>query len=748
MHPGNAVAASPTAGDRLISNALINYSALAVGAVVGILLVPFMLANLGTPQYGLWVVAVTLAASLRTIDFGLGLVVMREVAAAGAQWRYLRTVPLVNAAGGAHVALGVVGAVLLVAAAALLEGPLRLPAGSAGLVLPVFVLVGVALVGEQVIAYGSAVLAGLHRFATVNGIGIALVLSRALGIVVLLLLDHPLVLVASWYALSTLMVAAAALALIRRSPGGYGMTMPGRGWRALRSQLPFGVASFLSVTAAGLQWQALPLLTAAMLGAGAVVSVHVGQKIPLALTAIYGRLATVVFPAASEYHRSQDVTGTRTVLLTGTRLVVHLMVPVVVVGIVAAPDVLSRWVGNVSPEVVLVFRLTLVAVLADALASVAVNLVWGQGRVRPILAAAAVSTTLVVGGSLLLLPRFGVALAAAWLALVLAAFSVVFWILASQGSAVAAWGFARDTARGIVLPALSCTMVVLISMAIPGIPPLPKLLLAAAAGATAYFWILARFGSTLEERQFLQRLHRRRSEWVLELGRATGRHLPWLRSLGYLLLSSRAIVRHPDRAAARDFDRTFEATRDPWNYGSPEQQERIDAAIGEIRDLAAASEGGSFDRALEIGCAEGMVTALLAPHCRSLVAIDVSATALARCEEHCRSLQGIVYRQSDALGAVAWGPYRLVVAMDVLECIRSPRQLRRTRDAIAGMLVSGGYLLVTTTRQHPVPESAWWGRWVPIGARINEYVGRHPGLVVVRTLVNRTHAITVYRKGG
>jgi O-antigen/teichoic acid export membrane protein len=729
---------------RLIGDALVNYSGLAVGAIVGILLVPLMLSRLGPTLYGLWLSAITVAATLRAVDFGLGLVVMREVAAASGTGLFKRTGPLVSAAGGVQLLLGLLGTALLIAGAAFLGALLRLPASDRHLVVPTFALVGVALVGEQAIAFVSSVLAGLRRFAALNALGIALALLRALGTAVLLLAGFSLLPMAAWHAGATLLVAAASLIVLGTAQGNYRLGLPGRHWRALRSHLPFGIASLASVAAAGLVWQALPLLTAALLGAGALVTVHVGQRIPLILTGLYGRLAAVIFPAASEYQRTRNVVGTRTVIETGSRLVLHMMIPVVVIGFLAAPDLFRVWIGDYSREIVLIFRLTLLAVLADALGSVAVNVLWGRGQVATVLSAAAVSALAVVAGAAIVLPLFGTAAGVALLMIVLAVVSVVFWVVACRDADVSPLQFALSTCRGLAIPALGCAVVTIALLAIEALPGVVRLLLAAAVGTGTYLALLARSGSTAGEREFAQRALPMAYDRTLPLARAVGARFPSLRSLGYLVLSLRAALLHPARRASDEFERTFAAGRDPWNYGTTEQRERIDSAMRELDAVLAETTRGTFDRAVELGCAEGSVTELLAPRCRRLVATDLSSLALARCRERCAARPDIEYQQADVARAATWGPYDLVVAMDVLECIRSPRQLRRARSAIVAMLDPGGHLLITTTRQHPVPETAWWGRWLPIGARINEFVGRHPRLQTVRSASTATHAISLY----
>jgi O-antigen/teichoic acid export membrane protein len=479
--PSVAASASP----RLISDALVNYSGLVVSAVVGILLVPLMLSRLGTVTYGLWLAAVTVAATLRAFDFGLGLVVTREVAAASGKHSFWRVAPLVSAAGGAHVLLGMAGAGVIVAGAAALAEPLKLPEGSRELVLPVFALVGLAFVAEQCIGFVQSVLMGLRRYWALNVLTIALVLLRAAGIVALLLLGYSLLGVGLWYAAATAAVAVAGFMALLFMPGRFRVGVPGRHWRSLRSHAAFGLASFTSIAAAGIMWQALPLLAALLLGAGAVVAVHVGQRIPLVLTSVYGRLAAVVFPAASEYKRTNDLAATQAVLRTGTRLVLHLMIPVLVVGLLAAPDLFSIWLGGASDEIVLIFQLTLVAVFADAIGSLAINVLWGRGQVAPVLAVSLVSTAIVILGGVLLMPGFGVTGGVTLLAIVLAVASAVFWTVACRETEVRPLRFFGDVGSGIALPALGCLITAALAQSLP-LPHGARLVATGALGTLAY----------------------------------------------------------------------------------------------------------------------------------------------------------------------------------------------------------------------------------------------------------------------
>lgn len=77
------------------------------------------------------------------------------------------------------------------------------------------------------------------------------------------------------------------------------------------------------------------------------------------------------------------------------------------------------------------------------------------------------------------------------------------------------------------------------------------------------------------------------------------------------------------------FERMFAGTPDPWAFEtSSYEKAKYDhtlKALGERR----------YGRALEIGCANGVLTDRLARHCDGLLAIDVSKTALAAARARC-----------------------------------------------------------------------------------------------------------------
>lgn len=96
----------------------------------------------------------------------------------------------------------------------------------------------------------------------------------------------------------------------------------------------------------------------------------------------------------------------------------------------------------------------------------------------------------------------------------------------------------------------------------------------------------------------------------------------------------------PDRSLPPSyFEAMFQGDPDPWGLETRAYEaEKFDATV-------AALGGRSYARAFEVGCAGGSLTRRLAPLCSSLLAIDVSETALERARRKCADLTQVRFAQ-------------------------------------------------------------------------------------------------------
>jgi SAM-dependent methyltransferase len=154
-----------------------------------------------------------------------------------------------------------------------------------------------------------------------------------------------------------------------------------------------------------------------------------------------------------------------------------------------------------------------------------------------------------------------------------------------------------------------------------------------------------------------------------------------------------------DRAPVEHFERLAREREDPWSYATSEYEQ------GKYRttlDYLPERTG----RTLELGCSVGVFTAMLAPRCERLTAVDFSPTALERARRRIEETPGVDADRVELLRRrlpeeTPEGPFDTIVCAEVLyywsaDLVRE--EMRRMEAALA----PGGTLLLVHWR-HPDP---------------------------------------------
>jgi peptidoglycan/xylan/chitin deacetylase (PgdA/CDA1 family)/GT2 family glycosyltransferase/SAM-dependent methyltransferase len=185
------------------------------------------------------------------------------------------------------------------------------------------------------------------------------------------------------------------------------------------------------------------------------------------------------------------------------------------------------------------------------------------------------------------------------------------------------------------------------------------------------------------------------------------------------------------------FERIFGGRSDPWDYDSAYEQEKYRQTLGLLPERV--------EHALEVGCAEGVFTRLLAERVRRLTAADISPRALARARERCADSANVAFAQLDLFAQPLAGRYDLIVCSELLYYAPDRAALRRTAEALADALEPGGTLLAA--HAHAVVDDArapGFDWEVPFGAVAIEQALRRTGLLELEAEV-RTEPYRVQR---
>jgi SAM-dependent methyltransferase len=222
--------------------------------------------------------------------------------------------------------------------------------------------------------------------------------------------------------------------------------------------------------------------------------------------------------------------------------------------------------------------------------------------------------------------------------------------------------------------------------------------------------------------------------------------VPFARSTWHLARELKNVALYTAARARAEFEQEFAGAIDPWSFETDTVAGR-DRFNRELAMLDAVRGGSRFRRALEVGCAEGMFTELLAPRCEELLAVDMLPVALARARARCGSDPHVRFAEWDLRTDPIPGAFDLVVVEAVLDCLCQPWAFRAARDKLVAALAPGGYLLAGNPRNPGVTEGAWWGRHLIRGGKwIDASLAKHRQLSVESTAWEPTYVDTLFRK--
>ena len=147
------------------------------------------------------------------------------------------------------------------------------------------------------------------------------------------------------------------------------------------------------------------------------------------------------------------------------------------------------------------------------------------------------------------------------------------------------------------------------------------------------------------------------------------------------------------------FEALYRDHGDPWHFEtSAYERAKYDHTIASLPQE-------HFRDALEVGCANGVLTQRLAPRCDQLLSVDVSPTALAAARKRCAHLPQVTFEERRLPQDLPAGPFELVLLSEVIYYWDSD-DLALMAKGLKTMIPSGGYvLLVHWTGDTDYPKS-------------------------------------------
>lgn len=182
------------------------------------------------------------------------------------------------------------------------------------------------------------------------------------------------------------------------------------------------------------------------------------------------------------------------------------------------------------------------------------------------------------------------------------------------------------------------------------------------------------------------------------------------------------------------FEELYKRSEDPWSFATSEYERR------KYERTLDALGGRRFPRALELGCSIGVFTAMLAPHCDELLAVDTSQRAVDLARERLAGFPSVRVERRTLPEETPEGPFDLVVASEILYYFTEEVMLAALRH-FEEELTPGGSMLAVHWRGEPKTH--------PLrGDEVHELLRCHTRLTHVLSATEPEYRLDLFRDTG
>jgi O-antigen/teichoic acid export membrane protein len=360
-----------------------NWLAFAAALAVSFFLTPYLIDTLGKPRYDVWCVVEAVLAYFTLLDMGLAACLVRHVARNHATGDRDALNRMASSCLALYTAAGMIALAVGTPVAYLLTPSLESRLGGGGDVLPFMLLMLANLAATLPLSVFPSILDGLDRYAEKSAVRIASLALRTAAIVWTLNNTTGLFPLAVVYTAANLGEhAVLAVLAFRRLPGlRFGRSCVDRA--TLREVRGYSVDAFLAMLAGRITVQTGAVVVGLFLPTGAVTFFATASRLVEYAKTLLRTITATLTPGVSAMEARGDWPGIARLMLTATRWVLYVVLPVNAGLWFFGRPFLHRWVG---PEFV-EGSFPAVAILAATLGlgvaqSVASRILYGLGRLR------------------------------------------------------------------------------------------------------------------------------------------------------------------------------------------------------------------------------------------------------------------------------------------------------------------------------------------------------------------------------
>jgi O-antigen/teichoic acid export membrane protein len=353
----------------------------AIAALIGFVMMPFLVGHLGDHDYGIWTIATSLVGSYYLLDFGLADSVMRFAAVSIGTNDYDKLSRVVSTSLVVYCLLAVL--VLLASIGLSIWAPhWKVAAGDAGAFRHVILITGLSMaLGFPFKAYAGILQARL-RYDLLSGISLVNMLAGTVAVAWLVHSGYGIVSLAYVGLVTNVAHSLVFLVMARREVPQLQVRRDLFERSLVREMASFSVWSFLIQVAGQLRFRIDALVVGSLRSASAVTQFTVGARLVEIPDGMLYQATNLVQPLLTAQHARGERERMQGVLELYTRINTTLAVFVSGMLVILGEAFIGRWMGpGYSTAVLVVYALTLARCFGFMLTPLD-NSLYAIGRIR------------------------------------------------------------------------------------------------------------------------------------------------------------------------------------------------------------------------------------------------------------------------------------------------------------------------------------------------------------------------------
>lgn len=366
---------------NLVRSVSWNYAGYLIEFGAGLLLLAYVVRRISVHDYGIYLLAQSLAAFLYLLELGMGSVLVPHYVSTFARKGIAEVGKIAGTVHTALLSLGTVGAFALSMLSLLVPRLLRLPPGQAGLAVHVLIIMSVAVSLTLPQMPLEQLLKAFHRFDRVNQIQMAAVMTRVI-LTISVLAEGKGIVALAWVQIAIALLRVAALWLV--AP----VTIPGLRLSSQfhRSVLPEVLRksrwAFSDDISRRIGMNAEQVILGALGSFEQVALFGVGSRLPAHMYQFASRGLTVLVPTFSQHHAEYHTAQLRVTFSRAFRICVTCLLPLATFTIICARALISTWAGPAYAKAGPVLAWLMISALAIILALPSDIVLYSHNRIR------------------------------------------------------------------------------------------------------------------------------------------------------------------------------------------------------------------------------------------------------------------------------------------------------------------------------------------------------------------------------